>query len=59
VNGGLGSAVAEAIAEGGVGATMKRVGLTWYGESGTTEELYDKVGFTGPKIAQAARALLG
>lgn len=58
LNGGLGSAVAEAIAEGGVGARLKRIGLSWYGESGTTSELYDKVGFTGPKIAQTARALL-
>lgn len=59
VNGGLGSAVAEAIAEAGVGARLARVGLRWYGESGTTAELYQKVGFDPAGIARTARDLLG
>ncbi|HCF59029.1 MAG TPA: transketolase, partial [Myxococcales bacterium] len=36
--GGLGSAVAEALAEGGVGARLHRVGIEGFGESGTPEE---------------------
>lgn len=59
VNGGLGSAVAEAIAEAGVGARLARVGLRWYGESGSTDELYAKVGFDAAGIAATARGLLG
>ena len=58
INGGLGSAVAEAIAEAGVGARLARVGLRWYGESGTTAELYRKVGFDAAGIARAARGVL-
>ena len=58
VNGGLGSAVAEAIAESGVGATLKRVGVHTFGESGSQQELYDKYGLSGARIADTARAFL-
>ncbi|HEX9774094.1 MAG TPA: transketolase C-terminal domain-containing protein [Actinomycetota bacterium] len=58
VNGGLGSAVAEALAEAGAGARQVRVGLRGYGESGTTAELYAARGLDAAGIATAARALL-
>lgn len=58
VNGGLGSAVAEAIAEGGVGAKLARVGLRSFGESGSQSELYEKYGLSAPRVADAARALV-
>jgi transketolase len=58
VNGGLGSAVAEAIAESGVGATLKRIGMHTFGESGQQQELYDKYGLSGARIADAARAFV-
>ncbi|HEX9711673.1 MAG TPA: transketolase C-terminal domain-containing protein [Actinomycetota bacterium] len=58
VNGGLGSAVAEAIAEAGVGARLVRVGLRSFGESGKTDELYAKYGLDGAGVARAARSLL-
>jgi len=58
VNGGLGSAVAEAIAESGVGATLKRIGMHTFGESGSQQELYDKYGLSGARIADAARAFV-
>jgi transketolase len=58
VNGGLGSAVAEAIAESGTAATLKRVGLHTFGESGSQQELYDKYGLSGARIADTARAFL-
>ena len=58
VNGGLGSAVAEAIAEAGVDARLARVGTLWYGESGTTAELYEKFGLSAARVADAARALV-
>ena len=55
VNGGLGSAVAEAIAESGSGARLKRIGLHTFGESGSQQELYDKYGLAGARIADTAR----
>jgi transketolase len=43
--GGLGSAVAEALAEAGVGATLRRIGLRdEFAESGTREYLFRKYG---------------
>jgi transketolase len=58
VNGGLGSAVAECIAEAGIAAPLIRVGLHGYGESGTAQELYDKFGLSGARLAERARELL-
>lgn len=58
VNGGLGSAVAEAVAEAGLDAKLARVGTRWYGESGTAAELYEKFGLSAPRVADAARALV-
>jgi transketolase len=59
VNGGLGSAVAEALAEAGVAAKLARVGLRSFGESGDFRALYDRYGLSGAQIAKTARALLG
>lgn len=58
VNGGLGSAVAEALAEAGVGARLRRVGLQSFGESGDPAGLYDKYGLSARAIAKAAGSLL-
>lgn len=55
--GGLGSAVAEVLCEHAP-APLLRVGLTQYGESGTTQQLYHKHGFTGPQIADRIHAFL-
>ncbi len=58
VNGGLGSAVAEAIAEAGVGAKLSRVAVRSFGESGSQAELYEKYGLSASRVADAARALV-
>jgi len=43
---GLGSAVAEVLAENGISAKLKRIGLNdIFGESGSTSDLYKKYGF--------------
>jgi transketolase len=57
-NGGLGSAVAEALAEAGMPAKLFRAGLHSFGESGSQEELYEKYGLSGSRLADAARTLL-
>ena len=51
--GGLGSAVAEAIAERGVGVPLVRLAVRDFAESGTTEELYDKYGLSAKHVAEA------
>lgn len=51
VNGGLGSATAEALAEAGVATPLRRVGMRSFGESGETAGLYEKYGLSGAKIA--------
>jgi transketolase len=58
VNGGLGSAVAEALTEAGVGVKLVRVGLRSYGESGDQAALYEKYGLSAARIADTARELL-
>ncbi|MGI5862352.1 MAG: transketolase family protein [Myxococcales bacterium] len=57
--GGLGSAVAEALAEGGVGARLHRVGIEGFGESGTPEELYRHFQLDAAGIEQRVRKFLG
>lgn len=56
--GGLGSCVAEALAEGGVGAKLHRVGVEGFGESGTPEALYKKYQLDAPGIEQRVRRFL-
>jgi transketolase len=52
--GGLGSCVAEALAEGGVGtAKLLRLGVQdSFGQSGETAELFDLYGFSAAKVAE-------
>lgn len=59
--GGLGSAVAEVLAERGMGASvaLKRLGIREaFGESGEPAELYGKFGISAAKIAEAASGFL-
>ena len=57
--GGLGEAVASALAEAGVPRPLRRVGLRdVFGESGTAAALFDKYGLRAANIVAAARALL-
>jgi transketolase len=58
VIGGLGSAVAEALAEAGVGARLHRVGLDGFGESGSPDELYRHFDLDGAGIAKRVRSFL-
>ena len=59
INGGLGSAVCEAVAERGAGVPVVRVGLRTFGESATPEQMYEKYGLTAPAIAEACLKNLG
>jgi transketolase len=59
VNGGLGSAVAELIAEAGCGVTLRRLGLQdKFPESGHTDALLDAYGLSVQDICAAAWLLL-
>ena len=53
VNGGLGSAVCEALAESGLACPVVRVGLRDFGESASPEQLYEKYGLDAPALAEA------
>lgn len=57
--GGLGSAVAEAMAEAGVAAKLHRIGLDSFGESGTPSELYAHFELDGAGIEKRVLAFLG
>lgn len=58
--GGLGSAVAEVLAEeGATQARLCRVGVDDFGESGSPEALYKKYGLDGEGIARKLTELLG
>lgn len=58
INGGLGSAVAELLAEEHP-APLKRIGMQdRFGESGKPEELLEVFGLTGAHIAKAAQEML-
>jgi transketolase len=57
--GGLGSAVAEALAEGGVAKKLRRIGLRdVFGESGQPDELLAKYKLDAKGIAEQVRGLL-
>jgi len=58
VVGGLGSAVAEVLAQAGSGARLTVLGARNYGQSGTPEELYDEYGISASHVADAARRAL-
>jgi transketolase len=58
--GGLGGAVAEVMAELGSSTSLKRLGLhNIYAGIGTEDQLLDKHGLTGPKIAGKVLRTLG
>jgi transketolase len=57
INGGLGSAVAEVIAENGLGK-MYRMGLRQFGESGNYMELIKKVGISAESIVAEALKMI-
>ena len=58
--GGFGSAAAEALAEAGVGAVLRRIGLpdTFAHTVGSRDYLVERYGLSGPAVADAARGLL-
>jgi transketolase len=58
VAGGLGSAVAEVVAQGN-GARVTILGTRDYGQSGSPEELYDAYGISAKHVAAAARETVG
>jgi len=60
VTGGLGSAVAELIAERAPGVRLARIGIAadLFGEVGTLDWLAERFGLTAPHIAEAARELV-
>jgi transketolase len=55
VVGGLGSAVAEALAQAGSSARLDILGCHDFGQSGSPEELYDAYGISAEHVAEAAR----
>ncbi len=59
--GGLGSAVAEALADGGTsGVKLVRLGVQdTFGESGEQPELYEKFGFSAAKVAEKILQTVG
>jgi transketolase len=61
VTGGLGSFVAEVIAERGLSCRLQRAGLrrTPSGASGSRDYLYDRHGISSAVVAETARASLG
>jgi transketolase len=58
VVGGLGSAVAEVLAQAGSDVRLTVLGARNYGQSGTAEELYDEYGISASHVADAARRAL-
>jgi transketolase len=58
VRGGLGSAAAEVLAQLDGNSRLHIIGLRTFGESGTSEELYDKYGLAGNRVAETVRAIL-
>ena len=56
--GGLGSAVAEVLAEENLRVRFKRIGLRGFAESGSPADLYRKYGFTAERLASEVEELL-
>lgn len=56
--GGLGSAVAEVLAEENLNVPFKRIGLHGFAESGSPADLYKKYGFTAERLASEVEELL-
>ena len=58
VVGGLGSAVSEALTNAGLPVQLLRHGVHTFGESGHPDELYDKFGFSIPKLKETFQKFL-
>ena len=58
VRGGLGGAVAEVLAQRDGDARLHIIGVRTFGESGTSEELYEKHGLAGERVAETTRSFL-
>jgi transketolase len=58
VRGGLGGAVAEVLAQRDGGARLHVIGVRTFGESGTSDELYEKHGLAADRVAQTTRSIL-
>lgn len=58
ITGGLGSAVCESIAEAGLASKVFRHGVKGFAHSGSPEELYEKFGFSIPKIKKMIQDFL-
>ncbi len=56
--GGLGGAVAETLATRGGGAPLRIIGHRTFGESGEPDELYERYGLSGARIAETTREFL-
>jgi transketolase len=60
VIGGLGSAVAEALAEAGVGTPLRRIGIDdVFAESGSREYLFQKYGLDVARVVEVVWSFLG
>jgi transketolase len=55
IDGGLGSAIAEVLADVGCPVSLKRVGMNGFGETGSCAELYSKYGLDAAGIIKAVR----
>ncbi len=58
INNGLGSAIAEVMAENGIGIPLYRHGMRQFGESGNGADLYEKYKFDGEGVAEVVRTFL-
>jgi transketolase len=58
VRGGLGGAVAEVLAQRDGGARLHVIGVRTFGESGTSDELYEKHGLAADRVAETTRSIL-
>jgi transketolase len=56
--GGLGGAVAEVLSARGAHAPLRILGHRTFGESGGPDELFEKYGISGERVAEATRELL-
>jgi transketolase len=56
--GGLGGAVAEVLAQRDGRARLHVIGLRTFGESGQSDELYEKYGLAGDRVAETVRNVL-
>lgn len=58
ITGGLGSAVAEVLAEEKLGVPFERIGLDGFAESGAPKDLYEKYGLTKDNIVKKTNKIL-